>query len=626
MSGQAASFIAKSIADNKIVTFRVVSRELSIHVNEAKNQLASYYSSSKESGNSAYATFLVSGEVAVARAPESQDASSMDTSDVADSVSSSNLERRMVLAGEEELEAVKSEFTNIFSIHVYSLAANRVKDAALLTTPSIAVRDVDGQRGVEHAKRVGMMVAPDVKWTPSAGKSSIQAKAQPLKPKNAAADAPQRTTKPETVPDKKSGTLDWSKAKPKAAPSEAVSSIKKDSSPAPPPKKAATKDWFKPKQGTAPQVKPEQPKSTPIVAPKTEADEGSSAEGASTKPTSSVVATVKASGSTAKPASKQSTARPASKQLTATTAKDSTSAPVRNTNLKHIRPSLIEIVQSGSKRATPSVDSEMEGSDRPERNVKPKLEASTSQPRLQKGRVLSDDDEEEEEEPPRKPKKSTKRKSEALTEDDSDAEEAGDGKRSRLQKGENAAENSRRVKETREKELRKLVEDDDGDTEMQDTTMEADEEAEASAPEHVPLTKQYKGMPKKQKPKKEVPTGIDAPKAQKKKAKAPIGSNGKPKRKVTKSRVIKQPNGFMRTEDYSSYESASDDEPMIKLEEGATTSKPATAKPKPKPRGSVSSENESKAGSSTESKPKPKPLAKKKSTQNGTLNAFFKKA
>lgn len=77
--------------------------------------------------------------------------------------------------------------------------------------------------------------------------------------------------------------------------------------------------------------------------------------------------------------------------------------------------------------------------------------------------------------------------------------------------------------------------------------MEADEEAEDSAPEHVPLTKHYKGMPKKEKAKKEVPTGLDAPKASKKKTKAPIGSNGKPKRKVTKSRVVKLPNGFMST-------------------------------------------------------------------------------
>lgn len=69
----------------------------------------------------------------------------MDTSDLADSGSSSTLERRIVLAGEEELEgpcasphhssaaidafsaAVKSQFAHIFSVHVYSLAAKRVK-------------------------------------------------------------------------------------------------------------------------------------------------------------------------------------------------------------------------------------------------------------------------------------------------------------------------------------------------------------------------------------------------------------------------------------------------------------------------------------------------------------------
>lgn len=39
----------------------------------------------------------------------------------------------------------------------------RLQDAALLTASSTSVRDIDGQRGVEHAKRVGMMVAPDVK-------------------------------------------------------------------------------------------------------------------------------------------------------------------------------------------------------------------------------------------------------------------------------------------------------------------------------------------------------------------------------------------------------------------------------------------------------------------------------
>lgn len=154
-------------------------------------------------------------------------------------------------------------------------------------------------------------------------------KAQPLKPKNAAADAPQRSTKSETSSDKKPGTLDWSKAKPKAEPTEPAVSVKKEPSPVPPPKKATAKDWFKPKQAKTPEVKPEQPK-----------PEATKAEGASTKPTSTIVAATKASASTAKPASKQSTARPASKQLTATSAKDSSSVPVRYTTPRSTHPAL----------------------------------------------------------------------------------------------------------------------------------------------------------------------------------------------------------------------------------------------------------------------------------------------
>lgn len=176
----------------------------------------------------------------------------------------------------------------------------------------------------------------------------MQPKVQPLKPKNSTADAPQRTTKPETHSDKKPGTLDWSKAKPKAEPSEPAVSIKKDPSPVPPTKKAAPKDWFKPKQAATGQVKPEQPKTAPVMAAKPELAEGggpqsktgpSAPEGASIKDTSSKA---KASGTTAMPASKQSTARPASKQFGSMSAKASSSAPVRyaevNCNCRALMP------------------------------------------------------------------------------------------------------------------------------------------------------------------------------------------------------------------------------------------------------------------------------------------------
>lgn len=75
------------------------------------SQLASYYSASKGSGNSVYATFLVSGEVAIAPPPHSQDASSMDTSDTAEPGSPQTLERRIVLTGEDELDGEHHHFT-----------------------------------------------------------------------------------------------------------------------------------------------------------------------------------------------------------------------------------------------------------------------------------------------------------------------------------------------------------------------------------------------------------------------------------------------------------------------------------------------------------------------------------
>jgi hypothetical protein len=55
-------------------------------------------------------------------------------------------------------------------------------------------------------------------------------------------------------------------------------------------------------------------------------------------------------------------------------------------------------------------------------------------------------------------------------------------------------------------------------------------------------------MPKKPKPVVEKPQGVDITEKslarKRKNPKAPIGSNGKPKRKVTKTRKVKLPKGF----------------------------------------------------------------------------------
>lgn len=368
--------------------------------------------------------------------------------------------------------------------------------------------------------------------------------ALPLKPNNtskasSAAVIPEAAKKP-TV-EKKAGALDFSKSKPKAEPAEPPA--KKEPAPA---KKPGTLDWSKGKTKPAtttpaPSSADSKPKQEEKVKVKMDEREESPP-----KAEAAPVAKLKRE-TTARPKSKQSTARPLSKQLAALAVDDS--KPTE---------------KAGSKRATPSVDDEEEEEEaHPSRNVKPKLESASSssaessmaagnQGRLKKGRVVSDD---EDEAPAKVPSK--KRKSEPLSDDDLDGVQ-----KSRVQKGKSAPKKRRASTDS---ELADMMNDEDEgeqnpmpcDYERLTTlTTEEEEEIEEqastskddggsdSAPEHVPFTKKIQGMPKKPKA-----TGIDVVE-RKKKTKAPMGSNGKPKKRVIKTRVTKNLKGFKGASQY----------------------------------------------------------------------------
>ncbi|KAG8905347.1 hypothetical protein FRB99_000175 [Tulasnella sp. 403] len=587
----ATDYLSKAISSNKIVTFRLLSRELSIHVNEAKNALAAYHSSVRSSPNPVYATFLVSGYMPE---PAAEDPSfSLESSAPKTASAPPVTERRMTLVGEDKLDDTKSQFARIVSIHVYSISPAPVKEIALLATATATVRQIDSQHGVEHARQMGMTIAPDVKWTATSGgsKASTTKQPQPTKSKSTPSESSSKAPTMPTLPaEKKATTLGWSKAKPKSK-SDDVPVKKEDKKEIVAAKKTGTLDWSKAKtKGT---VVKEEPVEEVDVKPNVSAPSAMKAP----EPKTAVKDT---KTTTARPASKQTTARPASKQIPSTARKTSV------------------------KRASPSTDEEEE-EEPPTRNVKPKLthapSASTSRTasaisttvensRLKKGRVVSDDEEEEEElmRPPVK-----KRKSAALVEEEETEEEPPvDVKKSRLVKGRNAAEERRQAKAKIDEQLRELaITEEATENPQKDDSMDTDEEE--SPPEHVPHTKPIKGVPK---PKKEKPTGIDvSSKPRKKKTTAPLGRNGKPKRRVEKSRMIKLDNGFMKTEDYSSYESVSESE----VEEPAP----------PPPKKTVAK----KTTTQQKSEPKPKTTVKKeplegmprKSATSATLNGWFTK-
>lgn len=148
-----------------------------------------------------------------------------------------------------------------------------------------------------------------------------------------------------------------------------------------------------------------------------------------------------------------------------------------------------------------------------------------------------------------------------------------------------------------------------------------------SEPEHVPLTKnEARNQPKIKE------TGIDKkpPKARAKKSAVPLGSNGKPKKRVVKSRKKKNEKGFIGkhcastceccylpisllvAEDYSSYESVSGSEDDEAKADPDASTPPPKKKAASKPKASAKEEKEAKP---TKAKAKPRASSAKETKE-----------
>ncbi|KAL1743261.1 DNA polymerase subunit Cdc27-domain-containing protein [Schizophyllum fasciatum] len=197
---KAADYITKQLYTQKnIVTYRSLSRALGIHVNAAKNELARYHSTGATQPTVPVATYLVSG--AIARAPKDVYDDTMDVDipedrdddGFSDSDADDAEELAMILAREEDLEDVKTQFVRVHAVHVYSLSPAPIRDAGLLTTPTTdIVRKIDAEKDHAFAELVGRIIsqavkdAPPIKIAPTAapGKAKANARAAPgLKPK-----------------------------------------------------------------------------------------------------------------------------------------------------------------------------------------------------------------------------------------------------------------------------------------------------------------------------------------------------------------------------------------------------------------------------------------------------------
>ncbi|KIP12701.1 hypothetical protein PHLGIDRAFT_133284 [Phlebiopsis gigantea 11061_1 CR5-6] len=227
MAKEIRDYLTKQLfIEKNIVTFRSLSRQFKIHVNQAKNELDAYYQNPEPSSGHAHATYLVCGELTSVHVHD-------DAMDVDEDVASHEEdgeqapEIRMTLVGEQDLDSVKSSYTSIFSQHVYCLSPSAVIDAGLICAPSDKVRETDAKLKQDEAAELGRVIGPHVRKGKPVPHTALPRAKEALsrkptgpglktaktKEEPAAEEKPKEPEKP--AKSKQSGLLDWGKAKPK---------------------------------------------------------------------------------------------------------------------------------------------------------------------------------------------------------------------------------------------------------------------------------------------------------------------------------------------------------------------------------------------------------------------------
>ncbi|KAF8966316.1 DNA polymerase subunit Cdc27 [Flammula alnicola] len=215
-----ADYLTKQIfIEKNIVTYRSLSRHFSIHVNTAKNELATYHHNAPYQSQTCLATFFLSGTVKNASQEgydEDVDMDSMPTASQGEEYDGDEVpQTKIMIVNERDLEAARASYEEIHSIHVYSLSPSALHDAGLLCAPTAYIRDTDKAKGKEFAATIGRVVGRGIKVGAS------KKKAQPPAP--VAGPSKLKPAVPESKPVAKaegkeasSAAADKAKEKPKA--------------------------------------------------------------------------------------------------------------------------------------------------------------------------------------------------------------------------------------------------------------------------------------------------------------------------------------------------------------------------------------------------------------------------
>ncbi|KAI1123425.1 DNA polymerase subunit Cdc27 [Nemania abortiva] len=162
----------KILTEDQVVTYRLLSRALKVHVNTAKEMLYDFHKwqNDKRPGT-LHATYIIYGtnRRLVQQQPQQKDGDvEMTDSQMSEDVDASYSDLvptyTLSLVTQEQLEESLSQYTEVTSVHVYSLAPHPLKDLQLLTDTARQVLELSTADNVSNPSKVyGTIANPNMR-------------------------------------------------------------------------------------------------------------------------------------------------------------------------------------------------------------------------------------------------------------------------------------------------------------------------------------------------------------------------------------------------------------------------------------------------------------------------------
>ncbi|WQF80497.1 Putative DNA polymerase delta subunit 3 [Colletotrichum destructivum] len=221
------------LSEEKIVTYRSLSRALKVHVNTAKGMLYEFHRSQNGMRpGTIHATYLIYGIQKAEKVQEDGDIEMTSSPPDAVPLSDEVLTHSLTLVPGDRLKEILASYEELLSFHIYSLARHPTRELQMLADVSQQIKEQSTEDSASMAETYGTIINPNVR------KRDRQGRPVPAPPHAATAAKPvKKESAPSTVkpaasaPKTEEPAEKEIKVPAKDSPSSAAATIKKGAAP-----------------------------------------------------------------------------------------------------------------------------------------------------------------------------------------------------------------------------------------------------------------------------------------------------------------------------------------------------------------------------------------------------------